>query len=72
MLHNMHFPSTGLAIDYDVVSVTLGGVLGHAICTGAAVLGGRHLASHIDERVVSIVGGLLFLGFGVHALLEGV
>lgn len=63
---------TGLAIDYDIFSVTLGGVLGHAICTGAAVLGGRHLASHIDERAVSVVGGLLFLGFGVHALVEGV
>lgn len=55
-----------------MLSVTLGGVLGHAICTGAAVLGGRHLASHIDERVVSVVGGLLFLGFGLHALVEGV
>ena len=67
-----HCSFTGLAIDYDILSVTLGGVLGHAICTGAAVLGGRHLASHIDERVVSVVGGLLFLGFGIHALVEGV
>lgn len=62
----------GLAFDYSVSAVTLGGVLGHSLCTGAAVVGGRHLAAHIDERMVSIVGGVLFLCFGVHSLWEGV
>jgi Ca2+/H+ antiporter, TMEM165/GDT1 family len=61
---------SGLAASIDVVGVTLGGVLGHSLCTGAAVLGGRHLATHIDERTVSLVGGLLFILFGVHAMFD--
>ena len=62
----------GLAAASDVVGVALGGVLGHGLCTGAAVLGGKHLASHIDERMVSISGGVLFLLFGAHSLWSGV
>lgn len=62
----------GLAAASDVLGVTLGGILGHALCTGAAVLGGKHLASHIDERMVSIFGGVLFLVFGIHSLWSGV
>mmetsp|Transcript_4086 Transcript_4086/g.11718 ORF Transcript_4086/g.11718 Transcript_4086/m.11718 type:complete len:239 (-) Transcript_4086:1861-2577(-) len=61
----------GLAASEDVVGVTLGGILGHMICTGAAVVGGRHLAEHIDERTVGGLGGLLFLAFGAHALYTG-
>ena len=60
----------GLAASTDVVGVTLGGILGHAICTGAAVIGGRQLSAHIDERMLSILGGLLFIAFGVHAAWE--
>lgn len=62
----------GLAAASDVVGVTLGGIVGHALCTGAAVLGGKHLATHIDERVVSVLGGILFLIFGAHSLWSGV
>ena len=36
------------------MGVTLGGILGHSICTGAAVLGGRQLATHIQERTVHV------------------
>ena len=61
----------GLATTADPVGVTLGGIVGHAVCTGAAVLGGRHLASHINERTVHAVGGLLFLAFGIHAAVAG-
>jgi putative Ca2+/H+ antiporter (TMEM165/GDT1 family) len=62
----------GLAAASDVVGVTLGGIVGHALCTGAAVLGGKHLATHIDERLVAIFGGVLFLVFGLHSLWSGV
>lgn len=34
----------------DVYGVILGGVLGHAICTGVAVVGGRLLAQRISVR----------------------
>ena len=62
----------GLAAASDVLGVTLGGILGHALCTGAAVVGGKHLATHIDERMVGIFGGVLFLVFGAHSLYSGV
>lgn len=50
-----HLPRAGLAAAADVFGVTLGGILGHFMCTGAAVLGGKHLAEHIDERKVAIL-----------------
>jgi putative Ca2+/H+ antiporter (TMEM165/GDT1 family) len=61
----------GLAAASDVAGVTLGGILGHALCTGAAVLGGRHLAAHIDEKAVAVFGGLLFLVFAAHSAWAG-
>ena len=67
----LQIATIGLAASTDVVGVALGGIVGHAICTGAAVLGGRHLASHIHERTVGIIGGLLFIAFGLHALWQG-
>ena len=53
------------------LGVTLGGVVGHSLCTGLAVIGGRLLASRISERTVAWVGGLLFLAFAVHSLYVG-
>lgn len=61
----------GLAASSHVAGVTLGGCAGHAVCTGAAVLGGRGMASVISERAVGIAGGALFLLFGAHSLLYG-
>ncbi|KAI8463512.1 MAG: hypothetical protein J3K34DRAFT_372565, partial [Monoraphidium minutum] len=61
----------GLAASSDVIGVTLGSVVGHAACTAVAVVGGRHLATHINEKVVGYVGGVVFVLFGVHSLWEG-
>eukprot|EP00892_Ulva_mutabilis_P009781 jgi/Ulvmu1/7175/UM034_0084.1 len=61
-----------LAAEHDVIGVTLGGCIGHCICTGAAVLGGRQLAQVIDEKTVNLVGGLMFLFFGALTWYEGV
>lgn len=61
----------GLAADANVLGVTLGGILGHAMCTGGAVIGGKHLATHIDERMVGILGGVLFLLFAAHSAWRG-
>jgi|TARA_B110000208_G_scaffold159754_1_gene194535 putative Ca2+/H+ antiporter (TMEM165/GDT1 family) len=60
-----------LAAAKNPYGVTLGGVLGHALCTAIAVLGGRLLAMKISERAVFFVGGLLFLAFAVHAFVTG-
>ena len=50
--------------------VTLGGILGHSICTGGAVLFGNLIASRISHRTVNIVGGVLFLVFSVLTLYQ--
>lgn len=36
------------------MGVIIGSIVGHAACTGAAVLGGKHLAEHIDETIVGV------------------
>mmetsp|Transcript_33593 Transcript_33593/g.61846 ORF Transcript_33593/g.61846 Transcript_33593/m.61846 type:complete len:135 (-) Transcript_33593:357-761(-) len=56
-----------LAAAKDPVGVTIGGCMGHSICTGMAVVGGRMLASRISEKSVSFYGGLVFLAFGIHS-----
>lgn len=60
-----------LASAKDPFGVTVGGVIGHAICTGLAVVGGRILAARISEKTVSVVGGVLFLIFSLHAFVFG-
>jgi putative Ca2+/H+ antiporter (TMEM165/GDT1 family) len=60
-----------LAAQKDPVGVTSGGIIGHAICTSLAVVGGRMLASRISEKTVSLSGGCLFLIFAAHGLWQG-
>lgn len=54
-----------LAASRDLFGVILGGVLGHALCTGLAVIGGRLLATRISEKAVALTGGILFISFAV-------
>ena len=56
-----------LASARDPFGVTAGGIVGHACCTGLAVLGGRALASRISEKHVALAGGVVFLVFAVYA-----
>jgi len=60
----------GLAADENPLGVVLGGILGQALCTTAAVLGGKSLASQISERMVALSGGVLFLIFGMQSFLS--
>lgn len=57
-----------MAAERDPVMVTLRAILGHAICTGAAVIGGELLAKKISQRTVAVAGGCLFLLFAVFNL----
>jgi len=52
----------------DALGVSLGGVLGHAFCTGLAVMGGRLIATKISVKTVTIIGGVVFLVFALSAL----
>jgi len=58
-----------LAASKNVYGVTLGGVLGHAICTAIAVIGGKALSERISERTMLYLGGCVFLLFAVVDLL---
>ncbi|KAJ8646694.1 hypothetical protein MRB53_008442 [Persea americana] len=62
----------GLAADQNPYGVVLGGIIGHALCTTAAVLGGKSLASQISEKMVALSGGILFLVFGMQSFLSAV
>lgn len=51
----------------NIAGVISGGVLGHAICTGIAVVGGKLVAQRISVRTVTLVGGVVFLLFALSA-----
>ncbi|GBG24837.1 GDT1-like protein 3 [Hondaea fermentalgiana] len=54
-----------LASDASPLGVTLGGMIGHAICSSIAVWGGRLLASQISQRTVALSGSFVFFVFGI-------
>ncbi|GAA6622601.1 TMEM165/GDT1 family protein [Scytonema sp. NUACC26] len=60
-----------LAAGNHPIGVTTGAILGHAICAAIAVIGGKMIAGQISERTVTLVGGFLFLLFGILAALQG-
>jgi putative Ca2+/H+ antiporter (TMEM165/GDT1 family) len=64
------FTTTTLAAAHNPVGVALGATLGHAICAAIAVFCGRAIAGRISDRIITLVGGGLFLLFGVIAGLE--
>lgn len=57
-----------LAARENVFGVILGGIVGHSICTGVAVIGGRFIAQKISVRTVTIIGGVVFLLFACTAI----
>ncbi|CAK7326534.1 unnamed protein product [Dovyalis caffra] len=62
----------GLAADENPFGVVLGGIVGQALCTTAAVVGGKSLASQISEKIVALSGGVLFIVFGIQSFLSTV
>ncbi|BAY62642.1 hypothetical protein NIES22_27170 [Calothrix brevissima NIES-22] len=60
-----------LAAGNNPIGVTVGAVLGHAICAAIAVIGGKMIAGRISERQLTLIGGCLFLVFGIVAAIEG-
>jgi putative Ca2+/H+ antiporter (TMEM165/GDT1 family) len=59
-----------MAAGQDYWWVTLGAVLGHACCTGVAVIGGRALAGKVSLKVVTVGGAVAFLFFGFIYLFQ--
>ncbi|KAG7693664.1 hypothetical protein KL915_003954 [Ogataea haglerorum] len=54
-----------MAAGSDYWMVILGGVVGHALCTGMAVIGGQLLATKISMRSVTLGGAIAFFIFSV-------
>ncbi|CAG0914284.1 unnamed protein product [Notodromas monacha] len=57
-----------LAVTNNIWGVVVGGTLGHFLCTGVAVIGGRLLAQRISVKTITIIGGIVFLVFAVTSL----
>lgn len=57
-----------LAARENVYGVVLGGIAGHALCTGIAVVGGKLVATQISVRTVTLIGGVVFIMFALSAL----
>jgi Ca2+/H+ antiporter, TMEM165/GDT1 family len=66
------FATITLAAAQNPIGVTLGAILGHAICAAIAVIGGRFIAKYLSERWLTVIGGVLFLIFGAVTWIEGV
>ncbi len=60
-----------LAAENNPIGVSIGGILGHAICAVIAVTSGRILAGQITERQLTAAGGCLFIVFGIFAAIQG-
>jgi Ca2+/H+ antiporter, TMEM165/GDT1 family len=60
-----------LAAAKNPIGVTIGGILGHTICSLIAVWGGKMIAGRISEKTITIVGGLLFILFAIFTIWFG-
>jgi putative Ca2+/H+ antiporter (TMEM165/GDT1 family) len=60
-----------LAASEDMYFVTLGTVVGHLLCTGLAVIGGRLLAQRLSMRNVTLGGAVLFVLFSFIYFYQG-
>lgn len=54
-----------LAASFNFIMVTLGALLGHFICTAAAVKIGTWISGKVSEKQVLTVGGIVFIISGI-------
>ncbi|GAB4377296.1 MAG: TMEM165/GDT1 family protein [Elainellaceae cyanobacterium] len=64
------FTTIALAAANNPYGVTVGAILGHAICAAIAVLCGRMICKHLSERTITAIGGGLFLLFAAIGLVK--
>ena len=58
-----------LAAREDLSAIIIAGLIGHALCTGLAVMGGRFVATKISVRTVTLIGGVCFMMFALTAFM---
>jgi Ca2+/H+ antiporter, TMEM165/GDT1 family len=66
------FATASLAAVQNPIGVIAGGILGHAICAAIAVYAGKAIASRLSEKVITAIGGILFLVFAIVTLVQGI
>ncbi|KAI0999018.1 hypothetical protein K3495_g9178 [Podosphaera aphanis] len=59
-----------MAAGQDYWWVCGGAVIGHSLCTGVAVIGGRAIAGRVSLKLVTLCGAISFLSFGVIYFVE--
>jgi putative Ca2+/H+ antiporter (TMEM165/GDT1 family) len=60
-----------LASTNDVGGIILGSIVGHTICSSLAVIAGALIARWISVRVVTVIGGIVFISFAIASLIIG-
>lgn len=58
----------GLAAKYGMLSIIMGGGLAFAACITFAILLGSCVSKFLTERVIALISGCLFMGFGIREL----
>lgn len=61
-----------LAPNYGVASIIIGGILAHSCCATVALLLGKVFGKLCKERLINVVGGMLFIFFGFWELFFGI
>eukprot|EP01053_Blabericola_migrator_P002433 Blabericola_migrator_1__2432@NODE_1685_length_4002_cov_97_585260_g1092_i0_p2_GENE_NODE_1685_length_4002_cov_97_585260_g1092_i0NODE_1685_length_4002_cov_97_585260_g1092_i0_p2_ORF_typecomplete_len333_score61_47UPF0016/PF01169_19/2_9e15UPF0016/PF01169_19/1_2e20Mntp/PF02659_15/0_0057LysE/PF01810_18/0_0015CRCB/PF02537_15/0_31_NODE_1685_length_4002_cov_97_585260_g1092_i08171815 len=65
------FSTIALAAAQNWIGVAIGAAVGHSFVTCVAVTCAALLGQILNERVTNILGGLLFLAFGLLSITEG-
>lgn len=66
------FSAIAISAKYSFMSVILGGFLAHTLCTVLAIICGKLAMLAFSKKFISIVGGVLFIVFGLLELWDGV
>ncbi|KAI9655057.1 MAG: hypothetical protein M1831_005017 [Alyxoria varia] len=64
--------TVAMAAGQEYFWIMVGATLGHFVCTAGAVLGGSVLAGRITMRKVTLIGGGIFIAFGLFTFLEAI
>jgi Ca2+/H+ antiporter, TMEM165/GDT1 family len=64
------FATITLAASNNAFGVTLGAITGHTICAAIAIIGSKMLAGRISEKIITAIGGSLFLIFATVGIWE--
>ncbi|CAD6587158.1 MAG: hypothetical protein TREMPRED_004671 [Tremellales sp. Tagirdzhanova-0007] len=62
--------TVSMAGTHNIFVIAFGVILGHGLCTAAAVMGGRYLSTKISVKHFTLLGSFAFLLFGLLSAVE--